>query len=264
MFITSKKTEEALRARLCVQTDAEDVPSLFVYEEIDSTNTEAKRMCANGFEGRAIIAAEHQTAGRGRMGRSFYSPADTGAYFSILYTTQELLCDAVRITSAASVAVMRAIRTLTGKQTLIKWVNDLYLNEKKVAGILTEAVSHATSTHIIVGIGINLSTEDFPPELSQIAGALGSAELCATDVIAEVWRELKPFLNDPSNRSWLEDYRTYSTVLGREITWICEGREEYGIATSIDCDGALLVRRHDGSEARLSTGEISVRLKKQE
>ena len=258
---------QANEQRLSVQALGEalseegEVPSLFVYEEIDSTNTEAKRMCMDGFRGRAIIAAEHQTAGRGRMGRSFYSPASTGAYFSILYTPEVSLLDAVCITSAASVAVMRAIRTLTGKQTLIKWVNDLYLDGKKVAGILTEAVSVASSSHVIVGIGINLSTEQFPRELLSIAGSVGSGDVAVSSLIAEVWRELKPFLENPKDRSWLADYRAYSAVLGREITWIDNGKERCGYARDIDGDGALLALEKDGSEIRLSTGEISVRLK---
>ena len=99
--------------------------SVHVFDEIDSTNTEAKRMTLDGFCGDALLVAHSQTAGRGRMGRSFYSPAQTGAYFSILHTLQAPLCDAVAITSAASVAVMRAIKALTGVQTQIKWVNDL-------------------------------------------------------------------------------------------------------------------------------------------
>lgn len=242
--------------------DASGAPTLFVYEEIDSTNTEAKRMCAEGFAGRAIIAAEHQTAGRGRMGRSFYSPASTGAYFSILYTPDAPLFDAVCITSAASVAVMRAIRNLTGKQALIKWVNDLYLDGKKIAGILTEAVTVNSTSCVIVGIGINLSTERFPEELLSIAGSVGSTEVSVATLIAEVWRELKPFLEDHGDRSWLADYRTYSAVLGREISWIRDGKERRGVACDIDTDGALLVLDEDGKEDRLSTGEISVRLTK--
>ena len=155
-----------------------------VFDEIDSTNTEAKRMVADGFKADAILVAHTQTAGRGRMGRSFYSPAQTGAYFSILHTLDTPLCDAVAITSAASVAVMRAIRTLAGIQTDIKWVNDLYYNGKKICGILTEAVSAGESIHVIVGIGINLDTADFPEELKAIAGSL-NAKIDTAALIAD-------------------------------------------------------------------------------
>lgn len=235
-------------------------PALIAFDEIDSTNNEAKRMAVDGFEGTALIAAAYQSAGRGRMGRSFYSPAQTGAYFSILYTPASPLFDAVRITSAAAVAVMRAIRTLTGKQTGIKWVNDLYLAEKKVCGILAEAVSVGARTHVILGIGVNLCTEDFPKELTGIAGALDEKTLSAATLIAEVWRELERYLSDSADLSWLADYRRYSTVLGKDITWIDSDGAHAGRAEQIDEDGALLVRDELGKSVRLATGEISLRL----
>ena len=229
-----------------------------VFDEIDSTNTEAKRMTLDGFLGDALLVAHSQTAGRGRMGRSFYSPTGTGAYFSILHTLNAPLCDAVAITSAASVAVMRAIRTLTGIQTEIKWVNDLYYNKKKVCGILTEAVSAGQSTHVIVGIGINLDTADFPEELTGIAGSL-DAQVDACALIAEVYRQIALYLQNPANREWLEDYRAHSSVLGRQVCWKEAEITRTGLAESIDEDGALLVRDEKNEIVRLHTGEISLR-----
>ncbi len=262
MLENSNQNGETLNAealRLALGKDGDGV-ALLVHEEIDSTNTEAKRLSAQGYVGRAIIAAERQSAGRGRMGRSFYSPERTGAYFSILYTPNAALGDAVRITSAASVAVMRAIRTLTGKQTLIKWVNDLYLDSKKVCGILTEAVTCAVGSQIIVGIGVNLSTALFPDELAGVAGSLNSSDVTVCELIAEIFRELLPYLDYPEDRSWLADYRAFSCVLGREITWM-RGEERFcGVARDVDADGALLVTCSDGAEERLHTGEISIRL----
>ena len=229
-----------------------------VFDEIDSTNTEAKRMAVDGFRGDALLVAHTQTAGRGRMGRSFYSPAQTGAYFSILHTLNTPLCDAVAITSAASVAVMRAIRTLTGIQTDIKWVNDLYYNGKKICGILTEAVSAGEGTHVIVGIGINLDTADFPDELAMIAGAL-DAKIDASALIAEIYCQIAFYLQNPSNREWLDDYRAHSVVLGRSVAWIDAQTTHVGVAESIDEDGALLVRDEKNNLVRLHTGEISLR-----
>ena len=230
-----------------------------VFDEIDSTNTEAKRMASGGFLGDALLVAHRQTAGRGRMGRSFYSPNGTGAYFSILHTLHAPLCDAVAITSAASVAVMRAIRALTGIQTQIKWVNDLYYNEKKVCGILTEAVSAGKHTHVIVGIGINLDTADFPEELSGIAGSL-NAKIDPAALIAKLYGEIAHYLQDPSSREWLDDYRAHSMVLGRRVTWIEAERARTGVAEAIDGDGALLIRDEKNDLVRLHTGEISLRL----
>lgn len=229
-----------------------------LFDEIDSTNTEAKRMAQGGFFGDALLVANSQSAGRGRMGRSFYSPTNTGAYFSILHTLQTPLCDAVAITSAASVAVMRAIRKLTGIQTKIKWVNDLYYNEKKICGILTEAVSAGESTHVIVGIGINLDTADFPEELKEIAGSLNT-QIDATALIAEIYRQIILYLQDPSEREWLDDYRAHSSVLGKNVAWTEAGNTRVGIAEAIDEDGALLVRDEKNELVRLHTGEISLR-----
>ena len=220
-----------------------------VFDEIDSTNTEAKRMVLDGFSGDALLVAHSQTAGRGRMGRSFYSPTGTGAYFSILHPLNTSLCDAVAITSAAAVAVMRAIRQQTGIQTQIKWVNDLYYHQKKVCGILTEATSVGSSTSVIVGIGINLDTADFPEDLQGIAGSL-NAQTDATGLIAEIYRQISAFFENPSDREWLDDYRAHSCVLGKQVVWKDADSTYTGVAESIDGDGELV---------RLHTGEISLR-----
>ena len=258
----SKMQENAPRvcknALICALGEQFEGVLVRVFDEIDSTNTEAKRMTLDGFFGDALLVANSQTAGRGRMGRSFYSPSGTGAYFSILHTLNTPLCDAVAITSAASVAVMRAIRTLTGMQTEIKWVNDLYYNKKKVCGILTEAVSAGESAHVIVGIGINLDTADFPEELQGIAGSLG-APVDTAALIAEVSRQILICLQNPSEREWLSDYRAHSCVLGKRIAWTEAGVTRQGIAETIDEDGALLVRDEKNELVRLHTGEISVR-----
>ena len=229
-----------------------------VFDEIDSTNTEAKRMASNGFRGEALLVAHSQTAGRGRMGRGFYSPAGTGAYFSILHTLNTPLCDAVAITSAASVAVMRAIRDLTGIQAEIKWVNDLYYNGKKICGILTEAVSAGESTHVIVGIGINLDTTVFPSELETVAGSL-NAKVDAPALIAKIHRQISLYLQNPSDREWLAEYRTHSMVLGRLVAWTDADGTHTGVAESIDEDGALIIKNEENDLVRLHTGEVSLR-----
>lgn len=229
-----------------------------VFDEIDSTNAEAKRMALEGFRGDALLVAHSQTAGRGRMGRSFYSPAQTGVYFSILHTLQAPLCDAVAVTSAAAVAVMRAVRSLTGIQTEIKWVNDLYYRKKKICGILTESTCTGEHTHVIVGIGINLDTSDFPTELADIAGSL-DVHIDADLLIAEILREITEYLRDPAGREWLGEYRTHSMVLGHRVTWADDGVTHAGTAVGIDADGALLIEKDDGESIRLHTGEISLR-----
>ena len=159
------------------------------------------------------------------MGRSFYSPEKTGVYFSILQTVTKPLQSAVSLTGAAAVAVMRAIRAQTGRQCQIKWVNDLYLDGKKVCGILAEALSglEEGTQQVILGIGVNLCTEEFPEELIDKAGSLHGRETTRVDLIASIWRELSPFLQNFEDRSWLPDYRAYSMVIGKEITWLRGG-----------------------------------------
>jgi len=239
---------------------ADRVPPIAVqvHECIDSTNLEAKRLAVGGSED-TLIVAERQTAGRGRLGRSFHSPVGTGAYFSLLYTPSASINAAVTVTCASSVAVMRAIRRLVGKEAGIKWVNDLYLDGKKICGILCESVCVDGKVRIVIGIGINIATSFEGTELASIAGSIGCSELSPAALIAEVLCELYPLLEDPEGREWIDDYRATSTVLSRRVSFAQEGVVREGIALSIDGDGALIVRTDDGIEHRLFSGEITVR-----
>ena len=247
---------EGLRALL---GDVLSPDRIFAHECIDSTNTEAKRLATGGWTGDALIVAARQSAGRGRLGRSFHSPDATGAYFSLLYTPTVPIDAAVTVTCAASVAVRRAIRTLTGLEVGIKWVNDLYLKNRKVAGILCESVCVEGAVRVIIGIGINISTSFEGTELDCIAGSLECPALSSEALTAEVIRELYLLLADPSSREWLEEYRAASTVLSRRVRFWRDGEAWEGLALSIDGDGALTVRTDDGEEYRLFSGEITVR-----
>ena len=234
---------------------------VIVHDVLDSTNTEAKRLAAAGVRGTTLVAASLQTAGRGRMGRSFYSPDRTGVYFSLLYTPRAPLCGAVSLTGAAAVAVMRAIKETTGRCPMIKWVNDLYLDGKKICGILAESlVMPGAEPQVVLGIGVNLSTASFPKELEGIAGSLHAESLTRCELIAAIYREIEPFLSDPADRSWLEDYRRHSMVLDRPIEWRRGDEVHTGVAEEIGEDGELVVRDADGVQSILRTGEISVRV----
>ena len=230
-----------------------------VLETVDSTNTYAKRLAAEG-EQAALIVALEQTAGRGRMGRSFYSPSGSGVYLSILHTFHTPICNAVSVTSAAAVAVMRAIRRICGIQTEIKWVNDLYLNGKKVCGILAESMLIGDACAVVVGIGINLRSATFPADLADIAGTLGADDADAAALVAAITEELTPYLQDPLSRSWLEDYRIHSCVIGKRVVWMKEGGAHSGVASDIDEDGSLIVLADHGEMVTLRTGEITLRL----
>ena len=234
-----------------------------VFETLDSTNLYAKSLARKGAD-RALIVALAQTAGRGRMERSFYSPPETGVYFSLLHAFDIPLADVVSVTAAASVAVMRAIRSVCGMQTEIKWVNDLYYRGRKVCGILAEAVRDPdvpTQHALIIGVGINLRHADFPTELADVAGSLDADEADACDLIAAAVDELSTFLDAPSGREWLDDYRRHSCVIGKDIKWICGDTVAYGKAIDVDDDGGLIVLTDAGERCVLSSGEISVRVR---
>lgn len=234
-----------------------------VFSRIDSTNAEARRQLAAGFRGNAVLCADAQTAGRGRLGRRFYSPEGSGLYVSFFTELHGAPEDVLTLTCAASVAVMRAIRGTTGLQVQIKWVNDLYYQEKKVGGILCECVSAPDEPQrrfLIVGIGINLYSADFPEELQQLAGSLGANETEKEALLSAILRELAPFTEHPEDKSYWEDYRKHSCVLGKEIVYLQNGKVMgQGTAVGLDENGALLVSCN-GKLEKLSTGEISVRM----
>ena len=239
----------------------EDV-AISVFDSIDSTNSEAKRAISNGLSGEAIFAAEAQTAGRGRHGRSFYSPEGGGLYFSCVLHPEVGLAESTAITAATAVAVCKALENKTKKHPLIKWVNDIFIDGLKVCGILTEAVSDFESGRVqavIVGIGINLTTEHFPDELSGIAASVGAGiDRCA--FIAEVFECIKSYCNALPSREFMSDYRRYSLVIGRGITFSRNGIDYRAVARAIHDDGSLEVLTDSGEVILLQSGEISIKL----
>lgn len=229
---------------------------------IDSTNTEAKRIEYDPSVP-MLIAAEHQTAGRGRQGKSFYSPADTGIYMSLLLSPEGQASDSVSVTTAAAVGTARAIRALTGASAEIKWVNDIYIGGKKVCGILTEAVTDPRSAKIsrlIIGIGVNVTTEAFPSELESIAASIGSTGIPRVRIAAEIAAQVLDIITAGNSSDYIEDYRRWSMVIGKDITYYRSGTAQSAHAVGIDNDGGLIVEHPDGSTHTLRTGEITVRL----
>lgn len=257
--VPDRITEAELRAAL---PPALAAMPIFCHTVIDSTNTEAKRMIAAEHRADAIVVADAQTGGRGRLGRSFYSPKDTGIYMSCILHPAGALEDLVSLTAAAAVAVDRAIRNLTPAKPEIKWVNDLYLDGKKICGILAETVTRAADggTAIIIGIGLNLSTEDFPEDIAHIAGSLHAPKIKKSRMIAAIAEELYALAADPSDKRYMDDYRAHSLVLGRRVTFTRGGIATDALAVGIDDAGGLIVRLDDGTEQTLFTGEITLRL----
>ena len=236
---------------------------------VTSTNDLLKQLALNGApEGYALIARE-QTAGKGRLGRSFYSPEGSGVYISLLLRPRLGAEDSLFITTSAAVAVCRAIETVSnGKlKPMIKWVNDIFVNQKKVCGILTEAsVSFESGMldYAILGIGINITTPegDFPEEIKGIATSLfGQIEQdnIRNRLTAEVLRELEGLIGDPSDKAYLEEYKKRQLLIDRDVNVIKNDSKTPARALGIDDRARLLVRYADGSREALISGEVSVK-----
>lgn len=197
-----------------------------------------------------LVVAGRQSAGRGRQGKSFFSPDGRGLYMSLMFRPEGGIGALDGYTAWAAVAAARCIETICGVSCGIKWVNDLYLNGKKVCGILTEAVGDA----LIVGVGINLLPGAVPDGLQDIVGVLD----CAADrnrLAAELANELTVWPRTADD--FRAEYRTRSIVLGRRIRFLHCGEEKTGLAVEITGDGKLLVETEKGAVS-LCSGEISL------
>ena len=229
--------------------------SVSVFDAIDSTNNEAKRQAPYD-SGVRLYAADHQTAGRGRRGHSFYSPKGTGLYMTLSLPQDDPHRSTQSITCAAAVAVCEAVEELCGVCPGIKWVNDVYLGGRKVAGILTELVCDSDNRplRLIIGIGVNLKTEDFPEELADIAGNIGGADperLCAA--IAD------RLIGYSENNTYLEKYKALNLCIGRVVSYTVNDIIHTAEAVDIADDGGLIVSEN-GRLVTLNAGEISVKL----
>lgn len=229
-----------------------------VLDSVGSTNTEVRRRAQGGAPDRTVVAANMQTEGRGRRGKAFFSPGGTGLYFSVLLRPIMNLQDASQVTCRVAVAVARSIEKLAGTEAQIKWVNDIYINGKKVCGILSEAASDLESgsvEYIVVGIGINVSTRDFPEELKEIAASIPEG-VNRNELLAEVLNQIDGCLE----ADCMEEYKKRSCVLGKPIEIIYQDRKEPATALDIDSEGRLIVRDSFGNLKLLCSGEISVRI----
>lgn len=239
-----------------------------VQEEVTSTNTVLKQLAEQGAPEGTVLFARKQTAGRGRRGRNFFSPEETGLYFSILLRPKLRAEDALLITTCAAVAVAQTLERISGMLCGIKWVNDVFCGEKKVCGILTEAslnLESAELNYAILGIGINVfpPKEGFPEELSAIAGSAlqTPVEDCKSRIAAGVldafWEEY-PHLVE---KRFLTEYRRRSIVTGKTVDVLrADAAPRRAEALAIQDDLRLLVRYEDGTEEAVGTGEVSVRV----
>lgn len=245
---------ESIKSKLKTPVD------VIYYPSVDSTNNECKRLLAQGKQGMFLVVTDCQTAGRGRQGKSFASPADTGIYFSLVIRPNTSFKNAVTATTAASVAVCMAIEKLTDKKPVIKWVNDVYLDNRKICGILTEAITNfedGTVESVIIGIGINLKENAFPQELRDIVGFL-DADINKNLLVSTVIDKLVE-INTGDYKTFIDYYRTHSMVIGQKIKIIRGDEQIPAVAVSIDEQGGLEVQLENGEHTVLRSGEISIR-----
>lgn len=239
---------------------------LDVRQSVTSTNSIAKELAAQGSPAGTVIIAREQTEGKGRMGRTFYSPKATGIYFTIILRPALNLEDSMLITTAAAVAVARAIETVSKQRAEIKWVNDIFVNGKKVCGILTEASLNFESgclEYAVAGIGINIETKDFPQEIQQTAGSLFEAKPgncpVTSILLAEILNNLASCMDTLNSKQYLPEYRSRSFLLGKNIL-ILKGKETIPAkAIDIDEKARLVVEYEDHRIEALNSGEVSIR-----
>ncbi len=242
---------------------------LFCHETIDSTNLRLKKMASEGAESGTVVVANEQTAGRGRLGRSFVSDKNTGIYLSMLIRPTTGISHLSEMTAWVAVCVARAIEEVTGVKPGIKWVNDVVINKKKVCGILTELSVEAESgaiQYVVVGIGINVHNKisDFPEEIRNIASSVDEeTNLCVNraKLAAALIENLdEMFLVWPNNKElYLKYYREQCVTTGKQVRLLKSSEEQQGFAIDVTDDFHLLVKMEDGQEAEISSGEVSVR-----
>ena len=244
---------------------------LYVFDSVDSTNNVLKEMAGKGAPSGTVVIADHQTGGKGRLGRSFSSPAGVGIYLSFLFKPDSGLNRIADLTSWTAVAVCDAIYNAYGIDTKIKWVNDIVLNRKKICGILTEATVEGESGMIdncIIGIGINVNESSFPEELSQIATSISLENGQKTFDRSKLAAELIRSLNDiryrwPDDPYYINRYRKSNITAGSRIVAYPRLAENStgrpGTAVGINDDFTLNVRFDDGTTENLRSGEVSVR-----
>ncbi|MGG5460803.1 biotin--[acetyl-CoA-carboxylase] ligase [Clostridium sp. B9] len=239
-----------------------------VYKTIGSTNQEAKKLLMNEeIPHGSVLISEEQTAGRGRFRRNFFSPLNKGIYMSVILRPNIELSKAIHITTSTAVAVCRAIENLTRKFPKIKWVNDIFLNDRKICGILTEATGNFESGRVesvVVGIGINFKTDenDFPEDIKNTAGSIFKGEepnITRNQLVAGILNELFEMCDDLNDESIMKEYKVLSFVIGKEVSFMKNNLVRRGKAVDISNDGALIIEFENGERDYLNSGEISIK-----
>lgn len=237
-----------------------------VHKIINSTNIKLRELASEGASEGTVVISGEQTKGRGRLGRSFFSPSDTGVYMSLLLRPVMTADSAVKITTAAAVSVAEAIEELSGKSADIKWVNDIYMNGKKVCGILTEAafsLENGGLEYAVLGIGVNAYAPEngFPDDIKDIAGSVFDERKddMRNKLAAEILSRFLKYYSEISQSTYLDGYRKRLMWKGEKINVISGNTNIPAVLSDVDKDCRLLVEYENGEKAVLSSGEISIR-----
>ena len=239
-----------------------------VHGVLDSTNIRAKLLAAQGAPHGYLVAADSQETGRGRFGRQFFSPPHSGIYITYVLRPKLPAERAVMITSMAAVAVARAIEALCDVDVKIKWVNDLYINDRKTCGILCEASMDFESgqlEYVALGIGVNVAKQEFPEELRDIATSIGNEcgeNISRSRLIAEISNQIAALYGQLETGEFMQESRARSNVIGRDVTVIRGDARFEAHAVDIDNQGRLVIRTPDGAISKVGAGEISLKIKK--
>lgn len=240
---------------------------IIYYQQLDSTNTEIARLAAEGVTHGTVVVADAQTAGKGRRGRQWESPAGENIYMSILLRPDCMPDRAPMLTLVMAYSVAKAIRELGFEDLQIKWPNDLVLSGKKICGILTEMqLSGSKIDCVVVGVGINVNTSKFPEELKDIATSLYQESgrtfdrtLIVESVVGYFEKAYQQFLQTQDLSFLREAYNAMLVNVDKEVRVLEPGNEYTAYAQGINSEGELLVRTEEGEEKRIYAGEVSVR-----
>lgn len=238
-----------------------------IFPELDSTNNYLKKLGSQGEKENKLVIALSQTGGRGRMGRSFYSPNGTGIYFSLLLHPEISAEKSLFLTVMAAVSVAETVMKYNKNDVKIKWVNDIYIDGKKVCGILTEGAVNCNKKldYAVVGIGVNVVAPEngFPDDIKDIATAIfpgNTEEYINEKIISDVVNRFFRMYNG-DDKDYISRYKEYSYLTGKEINIIQGDSTRPAIVIDITDDCHLLVKNEKGEIEEISSGDVSVRIK---
>ncbi|MEI0603341.1 biotin--[acetyl-CoA-carboxylase] ligase [Brachyspira alvinipulli] len=240
----------------------DDKFNFIIYKTVESTNIIARGLAIKGAESGTVVLAEEQTSGYGRNGKSFFSPYGTGIYMSIILNLKKenKIFNNLFITTAAAMAVSKSIEEITNEDTQIKWINDVFINNKKVCGILTEGAfsfEDGKLDYAVIGIGINVNfpKSGFPKELDNIAASISTKTDIRNILIARILENLWEYYFNDVN--FYEEYKKRSFLIGRKVIININGDENIVKVLDIDKSFALVIEFNDGKVDRLLSGSIN-------